>query len=435
VTGVDAEVRDAVQRMRIPDHQPDFWDHLAGQIDRIEGRRASDRNRRAAAAAQHRAETAPSREVSAAIPTPVRPADEAAPEPYQPRELPHDLRHVVVAGPSDGPSGGPTAGPSEAPDDGPVAPVLEGRFGAGSGAQRQRRTGPSNHAPRRHGTRHVRVERDLAVVPQAMRHRSNVAVAVLAVAAVAVVAFAGSTLVRSRSGGGAAETAIEAEDTAFRADSLAAGSTDPAAKAVLAWVGRLGDGDIEASWAALGAASQQALGGRSRFDDRFDALAAEWGAWASAQPDALLITPVTASDEGTVSVVTLIGTVGGDQRADAFPVRISAGVAKVEAFADAGKIGLESPDSSQGAEVGTDDELSVVVPGGVTPIVRLDQGPVQRCGEAAGTSLETTDGGDHQRCTYSPQGGMDEGGRVLTVAFTSRDGQGVSARSVRFKAA
>jgi hypothetical protein len=421
MTELDVAVRDAVQRMRIPEHQPDFWDHLAAQLDRVEGRRISDRNRRAAQAAQHRAEER-GRELSAANPRLPKPGpvDEPAPAPYEPREFAPDPRHVVVT------------------DDGAMAPVLEGRFGAGAGARaggRDRGRRPGERTERRHGTRHVRIERDLNVVPHAMRQqRSNLAVAALAVAAVAVVLLAGNSLVRSRSGGGAADTALEAENTAFRADSLAASSNDPAVQAVLAWVGQLGNGDADGAWAALGPASQQAVGGREEFDARFSSLSEGYGLWAGTQPDALLITPVTAGADGTVSIVTLIGEAGGDLRADAVPVRITAGVATIEAFADAGSVGLESPDSSQGAEVDVDDELSVLVPSRVTPLIRLDQGPVQRCGEALGTTLESVDGGK-QRCRYLPQGGMQAGGRVLTVAFVGSDGEGVSARSVRFQAA
>ncbi|MDQ2650269.1 MAG: hypothetical protein M3Z03_12040, partial [Actinomycetota bacterium] len=61
MTETDGAIRDAVRRMRVPDHGPDFWDHLAGELDRVEGRRNSDRRRRA----QARAQEERGREVSA----------------------------------------------------------------------------------------------------------------------------------------------------------------------------------------------------------------------------------------------------------------------------------------------------------------------------------------------------------------------------------
>lgn len=425
MTEADGAVRDALRRMRIPDHGPDFWDALAGQIDKVEVRRASDRNRRAAA---HRdphgkpdrrgTQDKPVREVSAAIPRPlvepiVEPQEDAAPARAR-----HDRRRVVVA-----------------PVGEDLAPVVEGRFGSSASRDRaSARDRDTSRGERYRGSRHVRVERDLAVVPEAMRHqRSNIALAVVAVAAVALVAFAGSSLVRSRTDGGAPES-IEAANTAFRADSLAAGSNDPAARAVFTWIGQLADGNTDGAWTSLGPASQQGIGGRAAFDGQFDALADSYGAWSGVQPAALLVTPLAASDEGTVTIVTLIGEAGGVLRTDAIPVRIAGGVATIEAFADAGQIGLETPASSEGAQVGLGDELSVLVPDDVTPVIRLDQGPTQRCGDAPGTSLDDA-GGGRQRCTYIPEGGIQAGGRVLTVGFTAPDGPEVSARSVRFNAA
>ena len=38
-------------------------------------------------------------------------------------------------------------------------------------------------------------------------------------------------------------------------------------------------------------------------------LAEGYGAWSAAEPDDVLVTPVAADDDGTIAVVTLIGTV------------------------------------------------------------------------------------------------------------------------------
>lgn len=435
MTEHDVAVRDAVRAMRIPDHGPDFWDGVAGRLDRYEGRQASNRARRAAAS---------HKEVSAAIPTA---APQAPEQPTRPRAVPVDRRRVVI-----GPDGaveeaGLHPGLAAAAAAQPIAPVVQGRFG-GAGATprstdqwqpgewRERRDRPTNGRGTRSGHRHVRVERDLAVVPQAMRQqRSNIAVAMVAVAAIAVVIFAGSKLVQQRTDMDTRNEALKAENTAFSTEALAASGNDPAARAVLAWVSELGGGDADAAWDGLGPDSQEELGGRASFNEQFESLAAGYGAWATTSADVVLVTPLTASDEGTISIVTLIGTIDGEQRADAFPVRTVGGIAKIEAFGNAGRIGLETPDASQGSEVKIGDELSVLVPAGVMPVVRLDQGPTQRCGDSPDTTLESTNGGEQQRCTYTPSAGMEAGGRVLTIAFASPDGSEVSARSVRFKAA
>lgn len=435
----DVAVRDALQAMRIPDHGPDFWDAVAGQLDGFESRQASSRARRAAVS---------HREVSAAIPT-------AAPvEPASPRQLAVDRRRIVIAADGQVEQSGlhpgiaaAAAAAAAAPVNpkAPLAPVVPGRFGAtprsadpwqpGEWRGQERRDRPTNGRGTRSGDRHMRVERDLALVPQAMRQqRSNIAVAMVAVAAVVVVAFAGSTLLRQRNDIDTRNEALKAENTAFSTEALVASGNDPAARAVLAWVGELGGGDADAAWEGLGPDSHEELGGRASFDEQFASLAAGYGAWATTSADVVLVTPVTASDEGTITIITLIGTVDGDPRADAFPVRIVGGIAKVEAFGNAGRIGLETPDASQGSEVRVGDELSVLVPADVTPVVRLDQGPTQRCGDTPDTTLESVGDGGEQRCTYAPTG-MEAGGRVLTIGFTSPDGSEISARSVRFKAA
>jgi hypothetical protein len=83
-----------------------------------------------------------------------------------------------------------------------------------------------------------------------------------------------------------------------------------------------------------------------------------------------------------------------------------------------------------------DDELVVVIPRGVeAPIIRLDDGEALVCGEAEGTELEVLSEVPGQRCSYRPEGGIDPGHRVLTVAFASADGDEVSAESVLFTAA
>ena len=77
-------------------------------------------------------------------------------------------------------------------------------------------------------------------------------------------------------------------------------------------------------------------------------LAEGYGAWSAAEPDDVLVTPVAADDDGTIAVVTLVGTVeqeGTTQaRADAFPVRIVDGDVVLEPFASAGDLEVVIPE-------------------------------------------------------------------------------------------
>jgi hypothetical protein len=148
--------------------------------------------------------------------------------------------------------------------------------------------------------------------------------------------------------------------------------------------------------------------------------------------------PLAASDEGTLSVVTLVGTVeqeGDSQvRADAFPVRVIDGEAVLEPFATAGPIDFLIP--APGGEADADDDITFDVPAGVdAPAVRIGDGATIRCGEADGTSFQLVAGTAKQRCTIEPDDDAPAGERVVTVAFTSSDGADVTARSMRYDAA
>jgi hypothetical protein len=95
-----------------------------------------------------------------------------------------------------------------------------------------------------------------------------------------------------------------------------------------------------------------------------------------------------------------------------------------------------APDGGDRPVVEVDDELVVVVPRGVeAPVIRLDDGDTLVCGQAEGTELTELEESPGQRCSYKPDGGIEPGERVLTVAFLSSDGTGISAESVLFEAA
>jgi hypothetical protein len=320
-------------------------------------------------------------------------------------------------------------------------------------------TGPPADHPHTIGDRLVELVPDtaLALLPPALRRRSNVVLSGVAVAAAVMVVVAGGLLVRDRVGGTArtdevatrtsqpaadgAETTVEATPTSVRT----VGDADAEAPkaAVLEWVAHLGAGDLGAAWSAMGPASRAHFGSESAFAAEGSALAEGYGAWSAAEPD-VLVTALTSSGDGTLLIVTLFGTVEQEgaraRRAEAFPVRVVDGVAHLEPFAFAGELEVvvpgEPPAEGSLPMVSTDDELVVVVPRGVeAPMIRLDDGHTLVCGESEGTSLTELEGSPGQRCSYRPEDGLAAGTRVLTVGFSSADGTGVSAEAVLFTAA
>ncbi len=295
--------------------------------------------------------------------------------------------------------------------------------------------------------------RPLGLMPPGVRRRSNAVLSAVAVAAAVVVVVAGTSLVRERAGSPAptdqaaasSETLADPAPTPTSVTALTGPrGGDLPTEAVLTWVGALSSGDLDAAWEAMGPASQAHWGSQSAFEAEGSGLAEGYGAWSSAEPDAVHVTSLTASGDGEVVVVTLVGSVEQEgtlnHRADAFPVRVVAGEAHIEPFAFAGELEIVVPEGvPNGGErpvVGSDEALVVIVPRGVEdPVIRLDDGPVLTCGEAEGTELTELEDSPGQRCEYRPEGGIDPGDRVLTVAFLSADGTGISAQSVLFEAA
>lgn len=288
----------------------------------------------------------------------------------------------------------------------------------------------------------------LAVVPPALRRRSNVVLSAVAVAAAMVVVVAGAALVRQRSVSElTADPASEAEEraalvssTSTPASTLTRAAADASVQAVQAWVGAVGAGDTQGAWAALGDASRAHFGSHAAFATEASALAEGYGAWAGVDPDDVVVTELGRRGDATLVVVTFVGTISQEgarqRRAEAFPVRIEGGTARIEAFAFAGELEFLVPGPTGAGAVRRDDELSVVVPRDVeAPTIRLDDGEALVCGEDEGTELTELTDAPGQRCTYRPEGGIRAGRRVLTVAFLAPNGGGVAAESVLFEAA
>ena len=329
-------------------------------------------------------------------------------------------------------------------------------------------TGPVFVLPERtdqqRGLERVEIERAiddaLALVPPALRRRSNAVVLAAAAAAVVMVVFAGSSLVRERTdddqvllastgaatGASGALNALvdEAHPASSTPVTLSAKHEAASTDAVAAWVDAVHAGDAEDAWLAMGPASQDHFGSQAAFGEQLAELDRGLGDWSEVDLNDVLVTPVLSSDEGTVAVVTLVGTtetLGESQpEAQAFPVRILDGVVVLEPFAPAGELELVVPEplSESGTRdpVEHGDELVIVVPQGVeAPILRLDDGDTVVCGEAEGTELRAMDDLPMQRCSYLPTAGIASGEHTLTVAFLGADGLSISAEALLFEAA
>src|SRR3546814_19655398 len=97
------------------------------------------------------------------------------------------------------------------------------------------------------------------------------------------------------------------------------------------------------------------------------------GAWSVGKPDHGVGPPVLSEGDVTLVIVTLVGTIAPEgmteTRADAFPLRITGGTAEPEPFAFAGEIEFVVPEGVPEGGTRTvvvDDELAVVLPGGVS---------------------------------------------------------------------
>lgn len=297
----------------------------------------------------------------------------------------------------------------------------------------------------------------LALVPGALHRTSNALLVAVAAAAIVVVALAGNTLLDERNGtkqitsGGQSQASAEldalvhgAQPDVVTPSTMSADGEDASSEAVMAWVDDLGSGNGDDAWAAMGPVSQAHFGSQAAFEEQLTSLAEGYGSWSGSDPAQVLITPLLASDEGTLAVVTLVGTVTveGEQqhRADAFPVRVVDGEATVEPFAFAGELEVVMPeDVPEGGvrpPVPAGEELVVVVPSGAeAPVLRLDDGETVVCGIAEGSELTALEDMPGQRCSYLPAEGISPGEHTLTVAFLGSDGTSISAASLLFDAA
>ena len=294
-------------------------------------------------------------------------------------------------------------------------------------------------------------DRGLAVVPPGFRRASNAVLALVAAAAIVVVAIAANTLVDERNGtsvrepepDAALETLVRNAQANGTVTTLSEKREGDASEAVLAWVDDVGSGDADGAWGAMGAASQTHFGSPAAFKGAMHDLAEGYRGWSSAKPGDLQVTPVASGDDGTVAVVTLVGTDEGasQPRAEAFPVRIQDGEVVLEPFASAGalEVVIPEPASDDGLSwetVANDEALVFVLPGDAqAPVLQIDGGDTVVCGKAEGTKLSDLDQSSGQRCAYLPEGGFAAGPHTVTIAFLGSGGDSITAESIRFDAA
>ena len=111
-----------------------------------------------------------------------------------------------------------------------------------------------------------------------------------------------------------------------------------AAAAVASWLQALAEGTADEAWALVGAASQQAIGGRDGFDALYSALVEGQGEWSRATDPNGTGSPWTFVNriDGQIYAVTLAGIVTQEGVPDAttiaLPVIVSGEVATVEPF-------------------------------------------------------------------------------------------------------
>jgi hypothetical protein len=201
----DSFVTTAIRGLRIPAHNPDFWDHLAWRLDDAADEMVAEglleavmpRVRTRAAA-------------RAPLPVDIEGPDDAWPEPEPdlapaPPPPPAPEPEVDLFGPIAEPDGAPVTEAFVFPSQGEAhaartAPLRAGR-------PRVLVDAPSSAPLAAHRAEPV-VQHDPAVLPQAVRSRTNAALVALAVLAAVVAVVAGLTLVRQRSDNAAPASSV-----------------------------------------------------------------------------------------------------------------------------------------------------------------------------------------------------------------------------------
>ena len=75
------------------------------------------------------------------------------------------------------------------------------------------------------------------------------------------------------------------------------------------WVTAVGSGDADTAWGLLDPVSQEAIGGRSGFDDSFGEVVEGYGAWANATEVVEFSSPVPLVEPAELYLVTWLGLV------------------------------------------------------------------------------------------------------------------------------
>ncbi len=214
-------------------------------------------------------------------------------------------------------------------------------------------------------------------------------------------------------------TTSEPEETTTTGPTTTVGeqTAEDATQVANDWLAALAAGDADEAFALMAPASQADVGGRSGFDGMMSALAEGFAAWHDAENKIVWTNEVAASNEGTLYVVTFVGTVTQEgavaRRAAALPVFASAGQpALVQPFLRGDLIQWLSPeDVGVPAAFLAPPTFEVIVPGLPEVYFFVD--------DAEKIVGDTTDQGDGSaRSTATPTGAFDVGEEhVVTVVY------------------
>lgn len=135
------------------------------------------------------------------------------------------------------------------------------------------------------------------------------------------------------------DTTISESTTSTPVDTTVPAPTpgDTIALAIVSeWISAVGSGDADTAWGLLDPASQEAIGGRSGFDDSFGEVVEGYGAWANATEVVEFSSPVPLVEPAELYLVTWLGMVTQEgetyAKAVAVPVTVNDQGAKVNPF-------------------------------------------------------------------------------------------------------
>ena len=208
--------------------------------------------------------------------------------------------------------------------------------------------------------------------------------------------------------------------TADATSTTAATDVSDAAAAVEAWIDAVADVDADRAWELLAEPSREGVGGREVFGRLVPEMGEGWAAWARSEDVQLDTIPLDAAGRPGVALVVLSGTVAQEgppgPGADAMPVHLVGGEAKVSPFEEDAAVELDPP---SGTTVAPDDVLGAVVPRGPTVLFAVD------ATDLVEPTLEPIAGGG-QRALLAVGQPLASGPHALTVVLLYEESIGTT---------